>query len=85
MTHARFTLPALAASISPDRSVEEKLQIEESSYINSEKLLQSKMEECLQVQKELSQARNRFLTLEKSEEFITIIRELSEGKEELEL
>ena len=43
------------------------------------------MEECLQVQKELSQARNRFLTLEKSEEFITIIRELSEGKEELEL
>lgn len=65
--------------------LEEKLQIEESSYINSEKLLQSKMEECLQLQKELSQARNRFLTLEKSEEFITIIRELSEGKEELEL
>ena len=43
--------------------LEEKLQIEESSYINSEKLLQSKMEESLHLQKELSQARNRFLTL----------------------
>lgn len=67
------------------QSLEERLSIEETAYLSSEKLLQQKTEENARLFKEISQARNRFLTIEKAEEFLEIIRGLSEGKEDLEL